>query len=110
MANNYKYGRSKEEKVARILRSKGASVKSSPGSKGAADLKSVFHSGTKWVIQVKSTRGGEPKPPKPKEVGRLKQVATKSSATPVIAYVTPKGITYKSARSGRTLTPPKRKK
>jgi len=110
MTENYKYGRSKEEKVARALRSKGASVKTSPGSKGAADLKAVFPSGTKWNIQVKSTRGGEPKPPKSKEVGRLKQGAAKSSATPVIANVTPEGIKYKSARSGRTLTPPKRKK
>ena len=110
MTKNYKYGRDKEQKVARALRNKGASVKVSPGSKGAADLKATFPSGTKWDVQVKATRSGKAASPTPKDVGRLKRGATKSSATPVIAKVTPKGIEYKAARSGRTLTPPKRKK
>jgi len=110
MTKNYKYGRDKEQKVARALRNRGASVKISPGSKGAADLKVVFPSGTKWDVQVKSTRSGKAVSPTPKEVGRLKQGATKSSATPVIAKVTPRGIEYKSARSSKTLTPQKRKK
>lgn len=110
MTKNYKYGRDKEQKVARVLRNKGASVKVSPGSKSAVDLKAVFPSGKKWYIQVKSTRGRMPASPTSKELGRLKQSATKSSATPVIAKVTPKGIEYKSARSGRTLIPSKSKK
>lgn len=110
MTKNYKYGRDKEQKVARALRNKGASVKVSPGSKSAVDLKVVFPSGTKWYVQVKSTRSAKTVSPTSKEIGRLKQVATKSSATPVIAKVTPKGIEYKSARSTKTLTPPKSKK
>ena len=35
MTKNYKYGREKEQKIASVLRNKGASVKTSPGSKGA---------------------------------------------------------------------------
>lgn len=105
MTKNYKYGRGKEQKVAQKLRNKGASVKLKPGSKGAADLEAVFPSGKKWYVQVKSSRGARPPSPTSKELGRLKQVATKLSGTPVVAEVTPEGIKFKSARSGRTLTP-----
>ena len=56
--NQYKYGRDKEIKVARSLRSRGAGVKLSKGSKGAADLRVEFSTGTKWDIQVKSSRRG----------------------------------------------------
>jgi len=108
--NEYKYGRDKEKKVAQLLRNKGASVKTSPASKGAADLTVTFPTRTKWHIQVKSSRAGTPASPSAKEKGRLKQGATKRGATPVIAKVSPKGIEYVSARSGRKLTPPPRKK
>lgn len=54
--NDYKYGREKEKKVAQLLRNKGASVKTSRASKGAADLTVTFPTGTKWNIQVKSSR------------------------------------------------------
>ena len=108
--NQYKYGRGKEQKVARSLRSKGAKVDVSKGSKGAADLVAKFSTGTTWNVQVKATRSGTAASPSAKNVGRLKQSATKSRATPVVAKVSPKGIEYKSARSGRTLTPPKSKK
>lgn len=108
--NQYGYGRSKEQKVAQSLRNQGASVKTSKGSKGAADLVAKFPSGTKWEVQVKSTRSGSPAIPSAKESGKLKQSATKSNSTPVVARVSPEGIEYKSARSGRTLTPPSSKK
>lgn len=108
--DQYKYGKDKEIKVARSLRGKGASVKVSKGSKGATDLKVKFSTGTKWNIQVKSSRKGTPASPSVKDLGRLKQGATKSGATPVVTKVTPKGIQYISARSGRKLTPPSRKK
>lgn len=106
----YAYGRKKEKKVAQILRNKGASVKTSPASKGAADLTATFPTGTKWKIQVKSSRGRAASTPSGRDMGRLKQVATKSRATPVVAKVTNKGVEYKSARSGRTLTPPPKKR
>ena len=108
--SQYKYGRDKEIKVARSLRGKGASVKVSKGSKGATDLRVKFPTGTKWNVQVKSSRKGAPASPSAKDVGRLKQGATKTRATPVISKVTPKGIQYISARSGRKLAPPPRKK
>ena len=110
MTKQYKYGRAKEVKVAKILRSKGAKVKLSKGSKGAADLKVKFSTGTKWNVQVKSTRRGKPASPSSKDVGRLKQISTKSRATPVIAKISPRGIEFTSARSGRKLKPPKKSK
>lgn len=108
--SQYKYGRDKEIKVARSLRGKGASVKVSKGSRGAADLKAKFPTGKKWNIQVKSSRKATPASPSRKDLGRLKQGATKSGATPVIAKVTPKGTKFISARSSKKLNPPSRKK
>ena len=108
--NQYSYGRSKEQKVAQSLRNKGASIKVSKGSKGAVDLVAKFPSGTKWAVQVKATRSGSTAMPSAKDSGRLKQSASKSNATSVVARVSPKGIEYKSARSGRMLTPPSSKR
>ena len=110
MTNQYKYGRDKEKKVAQSLRSKGAKVQLSPGSKGASDLTARFQTGTKWKVQVKATRGIKAHQPSTRDVGRLKQSSTKTKATPVVATVTPKGIRYQAARSGRTLKPPTRRK
>lgn len=108
--DQYNYGREKEKKVARSLRRKGAKVDLSKGSKGSSDLVAKFPTGTTWNIQVKSTRSGTAADPTPKEQGRLKQSATKSRATPVVAKVSPEGIEYESVRSGRKLTPPTSKK
>ena len=107
--SQYKYGRDKELKIARSLRARGASVKVSKGSKGAADLKATFSTGKKWNIQVKSTRKGTPASPSTRDLGRLKQSATKSRATPVVAKVSRGKIAYSSARSRSTLKPPQRK-
>ncbi len=107
--SDYEYGREKELKIARSLRARGASVKVSKGSRGAADLKATFSKGRKWNIQVKSTRKGTPAPPSRKDIGRLKQSATKSGATPVVAKVSRGKVAYSSARSQKTLKPPQRK-
>lgn len=106
--NQFGYGRRKEHKVAKSLRGKGASVKVSPGSRGAADLRVSFSPTRKWNVQVKSSRGSSPaspSSPSSRDMGRLKISASRSGATPVVAKVTPKGTTYKSARTGRTLKP-----
>jgi len=108
MANQSRFGTKGEQKVAQSLRYRGASVERSPGSKGASDLKAKFPSGTKWNVQVKTTRSGNAASPGSKDLGRLKQSATKEGATPVVAKVSPKGIEFESARSGKTLTPPKK--
>ncbi len=108
--SDYGKGRDAEIKIARSLRAKGASVKVSKGSKGAADLKATFPTGTKWNIQVKSSRRSTPASPSTKDLGRLKQGATKSGATPVVANVSRGKVTYKSARSQRALKPPQRKR
>ena len=109
MPDQYKYGRDKEQKIARSLRARGASVKVSKGSKGASDLKATFSTGRKWNIQVKSTRKGTPASPSARDLRRLKQSATKSGATPVVAKVSRGRVSFSSARSGRKLTPSTRK-
>lgn len=103
--NNCHYGQRKELKVARQLRGHGASVKISPGSRGAADLKVSFPSGKSWNVQVKSSRNGTPASPCARDLGRLKISASRSGATPVVAKVDRNGIAYRSARSGRSLKP-----
>jgi len=108
--DEYSYGRAKEKKVAQLLRAKGASVSVSKGSKGAADLKVKFPTGTRWNVQVKSARKGTPASPSSRDLSRLKQSATKSRATPVVAKVTPKSVSFISARSERKLSPPSRKR
>ena len=107
---DYKYGKRKEEKVAKSLRGGGGSVERSPASRGPYDLAVTFPKGTRWNVQVKSSRRGEPASPSRRDLGRLKQSSTKSGATPVVAKVSPHGIEYRSARSGRKLTPPSRKR
>ena len=102
---NSRYGHRQEQKVARQLRGHGAKVEMSPGSRGAADLKANFPSGRSWNVQVKSSRSGKAASPSAKESGRLKISASRSGATPVVAAVTPKGTSYRSARSGRKLNP-----
>jgi hypothetical protein len=109
MPDQYKYGREKELKIARSLRARGASVKVSKGSKGAADLKATFPTGRKWNIQIKSTRKGTPTSPSTRALGRLRQSATKSGATPVLAKVSRGRVSYTSLRSGRKLSPSSRR-
>ncbi len=104
MTNQYNYGRKKEHLVANRLRNKGASVKLSPGSRGAADLVARFDTKT-WLVQVKSTRSGTPASPTAANLGNLKRSATNSSATPVVAEVSGKKVKYFSARDGRELKP-----
>lgn len=110
MANQYKYGRRKERLAAQLLRGRGARVKLSKGSKGASDLEAVFPSGTKWKVQVKSTRAGAARRPSLKDQGRLKISATKSGATGVLARIVRNKVNFESIRDGRKLTPPTRRK
>ena len=102
---NYNYGRRQENRVAQSLRSRGAKVSISPGSRGAADLTARFSASRTWKVQVKSSRGCSPTSPCARDVGRLKISASRSRATPVVAKVTSRGTTYISARSGRQLKP-----
>ena len=103
--NTYGFGRQQEHRVARSLRTKGAKVTLNQGSRWAADLTAEFPSGKTWKVQFKASEGSTPASPYSKELGRLKQSATKSDATPVVAKVTPECIGYSSARSGKKLRP-----
>lgn len=103
MANTYKQGRNAEQKVAQKLRNAGASVKTSPGSRGAADLHADFGS-KKWDVQVKA---GNSAPTQLTGVDkqRLNIKATKNGTTPVLATVKNGEIEFRSNRSGRKLNP-----
>jgi|SRR5690554_4360406 len=101
--NKYESGRNAEKKVAAQLRRHGASVTSSPRSRGAADLVAKFP-GRQWMVQVKS---GENPPSQlhGTEKQRLNSTATRRNSTPVLARVTDNGVEYVSTRSGRRLKP-----
>lgn len=104
--SNYHFGRSQEHRVASSLRNRGASVRLSRASRGSSDLTATFPSGRSWKVQVKSSRAGTPASPSSRDLGRLKISASRSGATPVVAKTTPKkGISYRSARSGKKLNP-----
>ena len=101
---NYKYGRNKEKKVAKILKSKGFNTNLSPGSRGPSDIKAINGS-RKWCVQVKSSRNvGDPHIIK-EELRRLKIQATLSKGVPVIAEVNRGRVKFISARTGRRLKP-----
>ncbi|MFC2077823.1 hypothetical protein ACFLTM_03350 [Candidatus Bipolaricaulota bacterium] len=108
MSDQYSYGREKEKKVARVLRGHGATVELMPGSRGPCDLKAYFPGGTVWYVEVKATRSGKPAALASKEMSRLKQSATKSGATAVIAYVSRDKVEFFYARTMRPATPPRR--
>lgn len=83
--DNYPKGRAVEKRVAaQLRRTKGASVKLSPGSRGPADLTVTFRNNKKQMIQVKSSRVGKAKSPTQTELSRLKKASSKAKATPVI--------------------------
>jgi len=85
-------------------------VDRSHASKGAADLTVKFRTGTKWNVEVKYSHSGTPATLPARDSGRLKRISTRQRATPVVATVSPRRVEYRSARSGRKLTPPPRKK
>ncbi len=109
---NSRYGRRAERRISASLTARGASVRLSPGSRGAGatDIDATFRSGARWLIQSKAARrtSSAPRRPSRHELGRLKQRASRLGATPVIAR-THCGVTrFTSARTGRKLAPPKR--
>jgi hypothetical protein len=108
---NSKFGRKAEEAVAKALRTQGAEVDLYPGSRGpgGTDFKACWPTGTCWYGQVKATRVsscGGPAWPAPKEIGRLKQRATKNGGTAVVVQVEGTTVVYRSAKDGGVLRPP----
>ena len=115
---------SSEKKVMAYL---GAKSKTSParsGTKAAADMRVSFSTGTVWNVQVKESRSEKAMKVCQKNAsikwtdalppsGRCaavrvtpRDIALPPSGTLVIAKVTPRGIEYRSAKTGRKLTPP----
>ena len=108
--DQYTYGRMKEQKLAEMLRKKGASVRVRQASRGPGDMEAKFSTGRKWLIEVKSSRSGEARSLSSEEKRRLNQAADRKGATPVLARVTRRGVEFKSTRSDRRLSPSPRTK
>lgn len=108
--DRYSYGRMKEQKLAEMLRRKGASVEVRKASKGPGDIEARFSTGRKWLIEVKSSRTGEARSLTAKQKHHLNSAADRRGATPVLARVTRKGVEFKSTRSDRKLSPAPRTK
>jgi hypothetical protein len=95
----YKY--KKEEKTHKVAE---PSLQRWDNSSEYPDLIAKFPSGTVWDITIKDMSSKDAIIPIINPKAR-----TNSRSTQVIANLTPEGVTYKSARSGRILTPPKPK-
>lgn len=94
-----------EDKVVASLRRSGARVEQSPGSRGSADIVSVWGGGKKWFTQVKSSNVKEPAGLSSREKANLTKRADNNSGTPVLAQVFKGKISYFSVKSGKTLKP-----
>lgn len=106
---NMERGLAAEQKVRRQLAGVGAktTVHSASRGPGATDVEATWPTGTRWMIQVKSSSIGSAPWPTARELGRLKARATKARATAVVAQADADGtITYRSARNGTRLYPP----
>jgi hypothetical protein len=115
---------SAEKKVMAYLGTKSETSRPRPGTKGAVDMKVSFSTGTVWNVQVKASHGDTAAAMYKKEVGIAlppsgrcvaarvtpRDIALPPSGTLVVAKVTPRGIEYRSAKTGRKLTPPGSKK
>jgi hypothetical protein len=93
---------SAEKKVMAYLGAKSEASRPRPGTKGAADMRVSFSTGTVWNVQVKACRSVAAEKVCQKNAG----IELPPSETLVIAKVTPRGIEYRSAKTGRKLTPP----
>jgi Holliday junction resolvase len=85
-----KFGREAEFVVALYLRSRGWNIELSKGSRGPADIIATNRNYTKWMIQVKSSKGITHL--KGYEVKRLKEAAEKNDGLAVIATLQPTEI------------------
>ena len=105
MANRTKTGQKGERAVAQTLNKRGFKTKLSPGSRGPADV-TARKGGTKLAIQVKSSEGGKPKNPSPREKTRLGAMANATGAVPVVAQVTFPRKTKRVAKRASTSRKP----
>jgi Holliday junction resolvase len=104
MASQYSYGRSGENKIAKILRRKGYSVSVSKGSRGGTDIRACKGS-KKYNLQVKRTRKNRAPSVSANDLKRLKASARRQKAVPVIAKMVRGRVTYWSARIKRKIKP-----
>jgi hypothetical protein len=76
----------------------GGAVDVSPGSRGAADLDARLPIG-RFAIQVKSSRRGEARWPRPHEIDQLERLASRRRARAVVALHGQTGTTFHHART-----------
>ena len=100
--SNYASGIRAENYVSSMYKISGWSVKQSPGSRGAADLKCT--KGDKiHFVQVKSSSTGAKPYISSSEIGKLKSTATKNSATSVVATIHGGKAAIKYAKTGKSI-------
>jgi Holliday junction resolvase len=94
-----------EKRVAFSLKSKGANVFISPGSRGSADVIGKWNNGKKWFVQVKYSGKNNPANLSLREKNNLISKAKRNNGTAVLAQVTPKKISYFSVKKNQKLKP-----
>jgi Holliday junction resolvase len=102
--DHYRYGRKKEYQVAATIKRKFGfqKVEISPGSRGEYDI--LAQSGRKkWMIQVKSTRDVDISPSRLKKEDeiKLKRVAKKTNAKPIVALVSRNQVHIENLDDGK---------
>jgi Holliday junction resolvase len=101
------YGYAAEGSIASYLRSRGAEVRLSNGSRGPVDVFAQWGKHRRWVIQVKASRDGSARMPGPDERERLIVASREWRARPVVALREYGRTTFLDARTLQRVTPPR---
>lgn len=101
-----RYGYEVEASIALYLRSRGATVRLSNGSRGPFDIFAQWNENTRWVIQVKASRDGSARMPGPDERERLIAASRALRARPVIALREYGRTTYIDSRTSQRVNAP----
>jgi Holliday junction resolvase len=101
------YGYEAEVSIALYLKSCGAEVQLTNGSRGPYDILAQWGKRKCWVIQVKASRDGSARMPGPGERERLIVASRKLRAWPVIALREYGRTTYLDAWTLQRVNPPR---
>jgi hypothetical protein len=104
------YGYDAEDTVADYLSRCGAAIGMSPGSRGPIDVYAEWSPSKRWGVQVKASRDGDAKLPRPAERERLIRACRDWRARPVIALVDDGRTKYLDGRTGERIYPPGRRR
>jgi len=102
-----RYGYEAEESIASYLRRCGAEVWLSNGSRGPIDVYAQWSKSRRWAIQIKASRDGLARIPRPGERERLIVASREWRARAVIALREYGRTTYLDARTSQRLNAPR---